>query len=58
MSNIITGIIAVSMAMVFLLYYAFRLHSLVLWIIIVINLGFLFYDFYQSIKEGDDHINV
>ena len=54
MSNIISGSIAVLLALVFLLFYAFRLESPVLWIIIVVNLGFLVYDFYKSIKEGED----
>ena len=56
MSNIITGSIAVSMALVFLLFYAIRLQSIVLWIIIVANLVLLVYDLYKSIKEGEDHI--
>jgi len=56
MSNFIAGAIAVTLALVYLLFYAIRLKSLVLWIIILINLGFLIYDFYQSIKEGEDHI--
>ena len=56
MSNIISGSIAVLMALVFLLFYAIRLQSVILWIIIVANLGALIYDFYKSIKEGEDHI--
>ena len=56
MSNIITGGIAVLMALVYLLFYAFRLKTPVLWIIIVVNLSALLYDFYTSIKEGEDHI--
>ena len=56
MSNIISGLIAVSMAMVFLLFYAIRLHSVALWIIIVANLALLAYDFYKSIKEGEEHL--
>ncbi len=56
MSNLISGAIAVSMALVFLLYYAIRLQSVALWIIIVANIVFLVYDFYKSIKEGEDHI--
>ncbi|MDF1590519.1 MAG: hypothetical protein P1P89_03300 [Desulfobacterales bacterium] len=55
-SNIISGGIAVSLALVFLLYYAIRLHSIPLWIIIVANLVLLVYDFYKSIKEGEEHI--
>jgi len=56
MSNLISGLIAVSMSVVFLLFYAIRLQSVVLWIIIVANLGLLVFDFYKSIKEGEDHI--
>ena len=56
MSNIITGSIAVLMAVTFLLYYAIRLQSIVLWIIIVGNLVLLVYDFYKGIKEGEDPI--
>lgn len=56
MSNLITGLIAVVLAMVFLLYYAIRLKSPILWIIILINLAALLYDYYSSIKVGEDHI--
>ena len=56
MSNFITGLIAVSIAVVFLLFYAIRLNSVALWIIIVGNLVLLVYDFYKSIKEGEEHI--
>ena len=56
MSNLITGAIAVIGAMVFLLYYAIRLKSPILWIIILVNLSALLYDYYSSIKEGEDHI--
>ncbi len=56
MSNLITGLIAVSIAMVFLLFYAIRLNSVALWIIIAGNLVLLVYDFYKSIKEGEEHI--
>lgn len=56
MSNIISGAIAVLLAAGFMLFYAIRLHSVPLWIIIMGNLVFLFYDFYKSIKEGEEHI--
>ena len=56
MSNLISGSIAVLMSLVFLLFYAVRLQSVALWIIIVANLVLLVYDFYKSIKEGEDHI--
>jgi hypothetical protein len=56
MSNAITGGIAVLMALAYLLYYAVRLKTPVLWIIIVVNLLALLYDYYMSMKEGEDHI--
>jgi hypothetical protein len=56
MSNIISGVVAVAMAVVFLIFYAIRLQSVALWIIIVANLGLLSYDLYKSIKEGEEHI--
>ena len=55
-SNLITGTIAVSMAMVFLLHFAIRLHDVTLWIIILANLAALLYDFYKSIIEGEENI--
>ena len=54
MSNIICGAIAVSMSLVFLLFYAIRLESIALWIIIVGNLVFLVYDYVQTIKKGNN----
>ncbi|CAB5106519.1 hypothetical protein D3OALGA1CA_1753 [Olavius algarvensis associated proteobacterium Delta 3] len=56
MSNFISGAIAVTLALVYLLYYAIRLKSGVLWIIILLNIGFMVFDFYKSMKEGEDHI--
>lgn len=56
MSNIITGAIAVLMAVVYLLFYAIRLKTPILWIIIVVNLAALFYDYFMSIRKGEDHI--
>jgi hypothetical protein len=44
------------MSVVFLLFYAIRLQSVVLWIIIAANLVLLIYDLFKSIKEGEDHI--
>ena len=54
MSNLITGSIAVLMSMVFLGYYAIRLESIVLWIIIAANLACLLVDFVQSVKKGNN----
>ncbi len=56
MSNIIAGGLAVIMAMTYLLYYAYRLESIILWLIILANLIALVYDYYMGIKEGEDHI--
>jgi hypothetical protein len=56
MSNIITGAIAVTMALIYLLYYAIRLESVALWLIILANLCALLYDYYKGITEGEDHI--
>jgi hypothetical protein len=54
MSNIITGSIAVLMSLTFFLFYAIRLESIVLWIIIVANLSCLLVDFVQSVKKGNN----
>ncbi len=56
MSNIITGAIAVLLSSTFLLFYAFRLHSVPLWIIIMGNFACLAFDYYKSIKEGEELI--
>ena len=60
MSNIITGTIAVAMALVFFMFYPIRLYealgfmkSLPVWIIVIMSLGCLVYDFYHSLKEDD-----
>ena len=55
-SNIITGGIAVLLSFTFLLFYAIRLHSVPLWIIIMGNFACLAYDYYKSIKEGEELI--
>lgn len=53
MANIITGTIAVAMGLVFFLYYAIRLKSITLWIIIVGAVIMLAYDFYESVKGNN-----
>jgi uncharacterized membrane protein YeaQ/YmgE (transglycosylase-associated protein family) len=53
MANIITGAIAAAMALVFFLYYAIRIKSIPLWIIIVGAVIMLVYDFFQSIRESN-----
>ncbi len=56
MSNIITGAIAVILSSVFLLFYAIRLHSVPLWLIIMGNFACLAFDYYKSIQEGEELI--
>ncbi len=56
MSNIITGGIAVLLALIYMLHYAYRLDSVALWVIILVNIGALLYDYYSSIAEGEDSI--
>jgi hypothetical protein len=56
MSNIITGAIAIILSLAFLLIYAVRLKSIPLWIIIFANIACLVFDYYKSIKEGEEHI--
>ena len=56
MSNIITGAFAVLLAVTYLLYSAYRIQSVVLWIIIVANLCALLYDYYNGVTQGEDHI--
>ena len=51
MSNLISGVIAISIVTVFLLFYAVKLHSVALWIIIAANIAFIIADFVQSLRE-------
>lgn len=55
MSNLISGMIAISLSSIFLIYYAVKLHSVGLWFIIGANLVCVLSDFVQSIRE--DKIN-
>jgi len=61
MSNIITGAIAVAMAVAFFIYYPFRLYyalgfakSLPVWVITVGVLALLLYDFVTSLMENNN----
>jgi hypothetical protein len=60
MSNIITGAIAVAMSLVFFMYYPIRLQealgflkTIPVWIIVLISLGCLVYDFITELKENN-----
>ena len=56
MSNIISGFIAILLVTAFLVFYAIKLNSVALWIIVAANLGCIILDYVQSIREGEDHI--
>ena len=56
MSNIISGLIAILLVTTFLVFYAVKLHSVALWVIVVVNLACAGYDYVQSIRDGEDHI--
>ena len=53
MANIVTGVIGVAMAVVFYLFYAIRINSIALWIIIISAVVMLVYDYYESIKGNN-----
>jgi peptidoglycan biosynthesis protein MviN/MurJ (putative lipid II flippase) len=53
MANIITGVIGVAMGLVFFLYYAIRIKSIPLGIIIVGAVAMLVYDLIESIRENN-----
>ena len=57
MVNLITGSIAVLMSITFFGFYAIRLESVALWIIIAANMACLLVDFVQSIKKGNNKTN-
>jgi len=51
MSNLISGLIAISLVTVFLVFYAVKLHSYPLWIIIFAIMCLAISDFVQSVRE-------
>jgi hypothetical protein len=53
MGNFIAGAIAMAMGLVFFLYYAIRIKSVPLWIIIVAGVIMMVYDFVESIRGND-----
>ena len=53
MANIISGAIAMAMGLVFFLYYAIRIKSITLWIIIVAGVIMMVYDFVESIRDNN-----
>jgi len=55
MSNIITGSIAVLMSVAFFGYYAIKLESVAVWIIIAGCLAMLVRDFVESIRKAQNN---
>jgi len=53
MANIITGVIAIAMGLVFFLYYAIRIKSITLWIIILAGVIMMVYDFVESLRGNN-----
>jgi cell division protein FtsW (lipid II flippase) len=53
MVNIITGLIAIVLIIAFLGNYAIKVGSIALSIIIVITLALVYYDFVQSLRNGE-----
>ena len=54
MRDLIPGLVAALMLTVFLGFYAVRLNSLALWVIIGSVLGMLVVDYVQSVRSGGD----
>ena len=55
MTNLITGLVAVTIVIVFLGNYAVKLGSIPLWIIIGSILAMAVTDFVQSVRERNDN---
>ncbi len=53
MDNIITGLIAIVLLVFFLGFYAYKVISIPLWIIIAGILAMVIYDFYESVKKSE-----
>ncbi len=53
MDNLITGLVGVTMVVVFLGYYAISLNSAPLWVIIGAILFMVCADYYQSVRKGN-----
>jgi hypothetical protein len=54
MVNVITGLLAFAMVAVFLGNYAFKIGSVPLSIIIVATLALVGYDYFQSLRNGEN----
>ncbi len=54
MSNLISGLVAALLLTVFLGFYALRLNSLALWVIIGAVLAMVIADYVQSVRSDGD----
>ncbi len=54
MSNLIPGFVAALLLTVFLVFYALRLNSLALWVIIGSVLAMVIVDYVQSVRSDGD----
>lgn len=55
MKNFFSGLIALTLLFVFLIYYMNILVSVPLAVIILLTLGMVAYDFYQSLQQADSN---
>ncbi len=55
MTNLITGLVAMAIVIVFLGNYAVKINSIPLWIIIVSILAMVVTDFVQSVRQKNDN---
>ena len=53
MDNLITGLISIVLLFLFLGFYAYKVISVPLWIIIAGVLVMVVYDFYESVTKGE-----
>lgn len=58
MKNFFSGLIALTLLFVFLIYYMNILVSVPLAVIILLTLGMVAYDFYQSLQKADSNGNA
>lgn len=58
MKNFFSGLIALTLLFVFLIYYMNILVSVPLAVIILLTLGMVSYDFYQSLQKADSNGNA
>ncbi len=55
MSNLIPGFVAALLLIMFLGFYAVRLNSLALWVIICSVLAMVIVDYVQSVRSDEKH---